>query len=68
MGKYPIHQTASGPDYMKPVVVGGKPVMTNNPIPEGTTFEVTHDGTLVRFQVDMNFYTDPNLVVMKVME
>jgi len=53
---------------MKPVVVGGKPVMTNNPIPEGTTFEVTHDGTLVRFQVDMNFYTDPNLVVMKVME
>lgn len=65
---YPIHQTAPGPNYMKPVVINGVSQMTNNPIPENTIFETNYNGVTVKFRVNMNFYTDPNFVVVEVIE
>ena len=69
---FPIHQTAEGSDHMEPAVVenyrdgGTKEFKTHNPIPENKTFVTTYQGKKVTFTVDMNFYTDPDRVVVKV--
>jgi len=69
---FPMHQTAEGPDHMGPAVVenyrdgGTKEFKTHNPIPENKTFVTTYQGKKVTFMVDMNFYTDPDRVVVKV--
>jgi len=64
---YPIHNTASGPNKGKPVVFQGKPVMTHNPIPEGARFMTVYDDKEVTFKVDMNFHTNPTLVMVEVL-
>lgn len=63
---YPIHQTAPGPGYMKPVVIEGVPQLTNIPIPEGTVFETKYNGAVVKFRIDMNFYSNPNFAVVEI--
>ena len=71
----PILQTAPGPDFHKPAITRDsetgqivKEYTTNNPIPEGEIFTALYKGKMYKFQVDMSFYTDPNLVVMRIIK
>ena len=73
---FPIHQTAPGPGFMEPAVIKNDPrllgkdreYMTHNPIKEGSVISVIHKGETVKFRVNMNFYSDPRLVVMEVIK
>jgi len=72
MKKYPIHSTCPGPDFGKPfeiTLANGeiKKYETHNPIPEGERFTTEYDGQVIEFEVDMNFSTDKNLAVVRVM-
>ena len=56
MKKYPIHQT-----YVDIEAVPLEPLKTyytQNPIPEGSTFEVHHEGRLLLFRLDQHFVSD----------
>jgi hypothetical protein len=64
MKRYPIHQTAPGPNYMKPVQ--GR--WTHNPIKEGNVFKVTYQGMKIKFRIDMNFHTDPDFTIVEIIE
>ena len=71
MKKYPIHCTCPGPDFGKPAKViesngNVREYFTCSPIPEGKTFQTEYSGQVVEFQVDMNYYTDDKLVVVRV--
>ena len=56
MRKYPIHQTYV--DIEAEPLVPLKTYYTQNPIPEGSTFEVLHEGRLLLFRIDQHFITD----------
>lgn len=60
MEEYPIHDTTSGE------VWPGK--TTYNPIPEGTTFTTVYNGMLIKLQVELNFSTDKQFFITKVVD
>lgn len=62
--RYPVFQTAPGPDFMKPVPGH----TTHNPIKPGDVFKTTYRGKQIRFRLDMSFYTDPNFAVVEILE
>lgn len=79
--EYPIHCTCPGPEYGKQAAVRdpktGKIVerfTTHNPIKEGTRISHTmlnvhgQDKIKVTFVIDMNFYTDKDRFVGRIVE
>ena len=56
MKKYPIHQTYV--DIEAKPLVPLKTYYTQNPIPEGSTFEVPYGGRLLLFRIDQHFISD----------
>ena len=56
MKKYPIHQTYV--DIEAKPLVPLKTYYTQNPIPEGSIFEVQHDGRTLLFRLEMHYITD----------
>ena len=62
--KYPIHDTSEG-------VNDGQVVpkyFTHNPIPEKTILNIFYKNMKILIKIDMNFYTDPNLSVIEILE
>lgn len=62
--RYPIHNTSGGADHGKEVP--GK--YTHNPIPEETVVMIEYGGRTVKMEVNMNFYSNPDLIVFRVKE
>ena len=56
MKKYPIHQTYV--DIEAEILEPLKTYYTQNPIPEGSTFEVQHGGRTLLFRLEMHYITD----------
>ena len=64
MTKYPIHDTSQGA-HDGEIVQG---IFTHNPIPEGTILNILYKNMKVLIKIDVNFYSDPNLSIIKILE
>ena len=61
--RYPIHQTYV--DIEAEPLVPLKTYYTQNPIPEGSTFEVPCGGKTLLFRIDQHFVTDETLSIIR---
>jgi len=59
--RFPIHCTVPGPTFGDVV----ENEFTHNPIPEGKIFEIRYGGYVIRFRIDIHFYTNPLLSVVE---
>lgn len=64
MVKYPIHDTTEGTNHGQ--IVPDK--YTHNPIPEGNECIILFGDMKIKARVDMNFYTDPNFSIFKILK
>ncbi len=64
MDKYPIRATIEGANHGQIV----PDTFTYNPIPEGTECIISFKNMKIRVKVDMNFYTNPNFTIIKILE
>ncbi len=63
MKKYPIHDLSEGPNHGQ-IIPGA---FTHNPIPEERTATINFGGLEIKVEVDMNFHTNPNIAVFKIL-
>ena len=63
MKKYPIHQTYI--DIEAEPLVPLKTYYTQNPILEGASFEVLHEGRVLVFKIDQHLVSDETLSLIK---
>ena len=66
MKKYPIHQTYV--DVEAEILEPLETYYTLNPIPEGSTFEVLHEGRILLFRLDQHFVSDEKISLIKFLE
>ena len=59
---YPIHQTY---DLEAVPLVPLKTYYTKNPIPEGSTFEIRHQGKTFLFRLDQHFVLDEKISLIE---
>lgn len=63
MKKFPIHQTYV--DIEAATLEPLKTYYTQNPIPEGTTFEVSCGGKIFLFRLDQHFISNEKISLME---
>ena len=62
--KYPIHDTSEEVNHGQVV----PEYFTHNPIPKGTILNIFYKNMKILIKINMNFYTDPNLSVIEILE